>query len=345
MKTPDAVTCSSTRLSTFAVALLMASASAMASDKTPRVVGGSSAGADQFPWQAAVVFDSADPQGSLHCGGSIINARWILSAGHCADDGAGYVVVGTQDLSDISTAQIIPIAAWHRHPGYVDSTETDPSKVVFDNDIALIELQESIDFDACGTHCESIPLVTLDNEADVMALGSEALVSGWGETYSSTDYPSSYYPPDLRWAPLSVVSCTDSPALYQSNEVSARMFCAAAGVDDFTRDSCSGDSGGPLVVLDSSGTGYVQAGIVSWGSGCAVNGYPGVYTRLSQFQNWIWNTTNGECCNEPTTTPPITPTNSGGGGGGGGGGSVSWLMLLVLPVLSLRKRGLKGANA
>lgn len=46
-----------------------------------------------------------------------------------------------------------------------------------------------------------------------------------------------------------------------------------------------GDSGGPLV--SKTANQWVQAGIVSWGQGCAEPGFPGVYARVSQYQSWI----------------------------------------------------------
>jgi secreted trypsin-like serine protease len=56
----------------------------------------------------------------------------------------------------------------------------------------------------------------------------------------------------------------------------------AAGV----KDSCQRDSGGPLIVPDGRG-GWLQAGVVSLGFGCARPDWYGVYTRLSPFEAWV----------------------------------------------------------
>lgn len=47
-----------------------------------------------------------------------------------------------------------------------------------------------------------------------------------------------------------------------------------------------GDSGGPMSVARSDGR-YMLSGVISWGIGCAERNQPGVYTRISEFRDWV----------------------------------------------------------
>lgn len=64
----------------------------------------------------------------------------------------------------------------------------------------------------------------------------------------------------------------------------------ATGIDDQqnVEDSCKGDSGGPLFFQDDGGHYWIY-GITSWGIGCGLSNYPGVYTNITYFYNWIKN--------------------------------------------------------
>lgn len=69
--------------------------------------------------------------------------------------------------------------------------------------------------------------------------------------------------------------------------IGARQMCAGGQTG---RDSCSGDSGGPLMLSQyfNGESRYFQHGIVSFGPrNCGSEGLPGVYTRVSQYMDWI----------------------------------------------------------
>ena len=110
----------------------------------------------------------------------------------------------------------------------------------------------------------------------------------------------------LRKVDIPVVSNNDCDEAYGSGSIADTMLCA--GLEQGTRpgthsqkysagsccwgfrfpggkDSCQGDSGGPLFTSNP----FTLVGVVSWGYGCAEAGYPGVYTRVSDFRDFIEN--------------------------------------------------------
>jgi secreted trypsin-like serine protease len=116
--------------------------------------------------------------------------------------------------------------------------------------------------------------------------GANATVAGWGSTVyrvpvAGVPNAPSTKPDRMREAQLRMVDVGDCRAAYASlNEPSLAvdpqlMVCAYKR----SVDSCQGDSGGPLFVERKDE--IVQIGVVSFGLGCAVAGFPGVYTRLS----------------------------------------------------------------
>lgn len=87
-------------------------------------------------------------------------------------------------------------------------------------------------------------------------------------------------PLTLFAAHVKIVSQSSCSRAYEEiSRIVFGMICARA--TNPSRDACQGDSGGPLVA-----NGYL-IGIVSWGEGCANAVYPGVYTRVSEYEDWI----------------------------------------------------------
>merc|ERR1711935_117263 len=93
------------------------------------------------------------------------------------------------------------------------------------------------------------------------------------------------YPDTLRHVKVPIVADSDCELAYSDFNPEFEM---CAGLPEGGIDSCQGDSGGPLVI--STGSGYAQGGVVSWGIGCADPGYYGVYGKIYAEMEWITET-------------------------------------------------------
>ena len=116
--------------------------------------------------------------------------------------------------------------------------------------------------------------------------GKECNVAGIGTLYSGGPTPLTLQEVDVSL--MSEQYCLDNS--YMSNELDDSMFCAGEldndgnGLTDGGKDSCQGDSGGPLICA-KNGVPYLT-GVVSWGYGCAAEGYPGIYGDVSVVKDW-----------------------------------------------------------
>jgi secreted trypsin-like serine protease len=310
---------------------------------TPRIIGGADASIEDYSWQVALVSGTSDLYNSQSCGGSLVHPQWVLTAAHCVTDEVNGepvlnnsitdVVVGITDLDNRTGAQIIAVDTITFHPSYTPATAEPDSNVDFNNDLALIRLSTPVNLETCGERCSVIPLISLSNEDDLMSTGTAAFVSGWGnQSTTINDFPT-----QLQAAQISIMDCLGPDSGYQSGDITANMICAGVP-STFAKDTCQGDSGGPMVV--ENGTGFIQVGIVSFGEGCAVPDFPGVYTRVARYSTWIRQTSDGDVI-ASTEGDAGDDNGSGSGGGsassGGGGGSLG-LMTLMLAGLGWARR-------
>jgi Ca2+-binding RTX toxin-like protein len=246
------------------------------SGPAPEIVGGTEAGPNEFPFMVGLVrTNNPDTFQSQFCGGSLIHAEWVLTAGHCvAGTNPAKIQVYANDYDLDGNGDRIDVTAIFVHPEYDDDTLV--------NDVALLHLADP----AMGNPQENDTVrLPLESDAMLLADGETVVAIGWGHT-ENIPPGTPDFPRRLRKVELPMAGDSECGAVYFDVE-RPEMVCA--GFDEGGADTCQGDSGGPLLVPLGDGT-HLQVGVVSWGSGCADPGFFGVYTRVATYACWIAET-------------------------------------------------------
>ncbi len=312
----------------------------------PKIINGTPAQANQVPWQAAL-FEVDNQDVFYVCGATLINKKWLVTAAHCFDDVASStkhaVLLGAYDLSDATHGQLIEVSRVIKHPSY-------NARLNLDNDIALLQLKQDVDLQACGARCKILSWLSPDHEQQFAANGMPVQLAGWGqminidctvEQEKCVQMRDQIIPSTLQVGQLQVVACPN--IRYEVNNqtwpISSNMMCAYGANAQKPADTCAGDSGSGMVANIAAGQ-PLLAGITSWGqdAGCGDRAYPGVYTRISQYDDWLLSyvdpTAYAKRLADKAAQAPA-PQSSGGGGG-----SVSLFGLLSLFVLVLLRKNL-----
>ncbi|MBR9787271.1 MAG: trypsin-like serine protease [Vibrionaceae bacterium] len=237
-------------------------------DVSTRIIGGEPANTTDWKFIASLVRKEKPASIGHFCGGSFLGGKYVLTAAHCVEGtnaGDIDIVLGLYDQKNESQAQRIAVKNIYTHTSY------DNQKL--SNDIALIELERSID----GATIELATPTVLDS----VRAGDNVIVAGWGNT-STTD---TVYPTVLQQVDLEYVDRTTCQSL-KGNYTNVSDDGICAGYSSGGKDSCQGDSGGPLIFNDNGINKLL--GVVSWGAGCAQPDAYGVYANVAHFQQNGW---------------------------------------------------------
>ncbi|CAJ1084518.1 trypsin-3 [Xyrichtys novacula] len=221
-----------------------------------RIIGGHEVKPYTNPYQASLQYKNR----RHYCGGTLVHPQWVVSAAHCwRPSNLVQVVLSEHNLKkNEGFEQVFNVSDIYVH-SYNSKT--------FNNDIMLLKLSRPAQLNA------NVQPARLPDQSTPPLYNDVCTVSGWGVTklYSYT------LSPVLRAVDVRIIPYCHY--YYYWRMITSNMLCAGSRFGG--KDSCQGDSGGPLIC-----NGYFE-GIVSWGISCANPYFPGVYTKVRSYVNWI----------------------------------------------------------
>ncbi|XP_076033757.1 enteropeptidase-like [Oratosquilla oratoria] len=235
-----------------------------------RIVGGSNSSPGAWPWHAALY-----KEGEYQCGATLINERWLVSAGHCFYSATceywvarlGALRRGNKFPSPFE--QLRHISHIFIHPEYMDTG--------FLNDISMLRMEKPVIF------TDFVRPVCLPPPESPIRDHRMCTLVGWGQLFEvGRIFPDTLQ--EVQIPLISTVECRKRTVFIPLYRITDAMFCA--GYDRGGRDACLGDSGGPLMCQEPDGR-WQLVGVTSNGYGCARPHRPGVYTKVVKYLSWI----------------------------------------------------------
>ncbi|CAL1268294.1 unnamed protein product [Larinioides sclopetarius] len=240
---------------------------------------------DQFPWMVSI-----RKNGKHLCGGSLIDTTHVLTAAHCFDSrrtlNLSFIAVRTGNI-DKDKGTLVNVTQIILHEKYIPGQSY--------HDIAMLTLENEVSTLYHRPVCLPSPELSIKDFT-----GTNTTLLGWGHRSFG----------GKGTTKLQVISSIPVVTNRQCRQAYSKVAGSrlpegitndfiCAGAEDGSVDACQGDSGGPLMYshtdydfpADVPTERWVLVGIVSFGFRCGEPGFPGVYTRVTSYMNWILRNT------------------------------------------------------
>jgi secreted trypsin-like serine protease len=235
-----------------------------------RIINGKSVHKNRYPHFASICLKGNNIP---FCGGSYIGRNIVITAAHCLDEGlkSTDIVVQFKKNNIYNKGIQYNLKSFLIHPEYNPET--------LDNDIAVIFLMGNPT--RKGIKKLHLPKI---HQNWFYKINRKCVILGYG--YTKNNGKQSF---KLQHALIKIMDKNGDLNFYEKKSITNNMFLAAdfKNMDDPTdnKDACTGDSGGPLFTWINKKKYLI--GIVSWGYGCGLDLYPGVYTKVNNYRRWI----------------------------------------------------------
>ena len=242
-----------------------------------RIVGGTVAPPGKWPSMVTVYNRTFAGGRQPMCGGTLIDSRWVLTAGHCVyGRNARDYFIRENTNNSMSAGRAIDVTSIALHEQYSPRPPL--------NDVALLQL-------AAPANAPRQILLRNNLRSEFLKDSTEVTVIGYGliKPQPATKPQGFDFGPTserLLQVDMPLVARERCSRAYPETPGAITEATLCAGIDEGGKDSCQGDSGGPLFVQDKFKQ-PVQAGVVSWGTGCAQPGKYGIYASVGYFEDWI----------------------------------------------------------